>query len=316
MILKSAFQDSEFHEVNSNRREWFDASPFSRSKLYAGVHELLDEMQIPEATIDLLRRPDGSARWGSYRLPLKVVTPEQIFVAKPYEMNPLKRVKMVARETEKALLRTVSKVIAPEVVYFGERWYAEELIDIPSLDALTRSGNIAQALSIGAEMHATLALLEISYTHNHWIDEFYANEQRRAIIDFGVSQFFKKEGSHPAFDESVYELCNSDSLDDFLTNQEAVKIPCFDSSRSRYAETVAQLERLSDNPAELVNVLYALRHAVIGIKRHFEILGLKAVQKMVYQDSSRSEGTEWDATMIVFPDFVYAFVQQYKSKTI
>ncbi|GEM_PF-4096155 len=191
---------------------------FERAKAY------LAEKGEHDAIVYLLRSPiDNKILHGSTRIPLKVKTPEDVYIIKPYDMGD--------SDLEKKVLQTVGGKIAPEVLHLGEEFYSEELVDFSrymdlyhlclatgafnqdqkkelwdhisgkdfSTTDLARQNQLmntmieaAKPLIIeGAKIHAALAKLGVIYNHNHWLDEFHVSSEDKSIItDFGTAYFF------------------------------------------------------------------------------------------------------------------------------
>ena len=282
-------------DVLNGLRPSSQARPVELSSLLTTAEAQLKEMGVSKANIDLIRGADGRTRWGAGRIPLVVETCKGRFVIKPYDLyNP---------EREKLVLEAVQGRLAPAVLYFGDKFYAEELInpkEAKTLEQIADSGNLDYAITKGAEAHANLAALNINYNHGHWLDEFHLIGNVVKITDFGTSAFFMKSGSYKVFDGHV-DYVRGSGVADYI--DEFKPIPLFGSDCAKYEQTRSIIADLDNNPEAIVNLMRVLSKGIDGVKVYIERRDWK---RGITQNA-------WNEAMSLFPSFVESFANSYKA---
>ena len=294
MTINSLISQEDIKAINKSRSS-SQTTPLELDSLLATAEAQLTEMHIYDAAVDLIRTQEGHILWGSGRVPLVIQSAHQRFVLKPYDVyNPTE---------EKRILKVVQGKLAPIVLYFGNGFYAEELIDLEkakTLESIADSGDLRHAVIKGAEIYSELARLGINYNHRHWLDEFHLVGDNVRITDFGTSTFFRKADSSKDFSERVrYAADNGVGryVDEFRP------IPVFAPDRPNYEETKVVMAGLSENAETAVNLLYVLMTGIIGIKDYIERAGWKI----------GVDPRAWDRAMEIFPLFVKSFANSYKA---
>lgn len=189
MSIETRFTVDDANLINSERlsaararNQPLDALLVNTARLIRFVEAALREMGVGEAVVDMLRHADGSPYFGSGRIPFVVHSEEQPFIIKRYDS-------ITSAAEERRVLRRVSGVIAPQVLYLGKRFYAEQLVSAKGLDDLFEESP-EQAVRIGGIGHAELAQLRVNYNHEHWLDEFRWDGEKLRILDFGTAYIF------------------------------------------------------------------------------------------------------------------------------
>jgi hypothetical protein len=294
MTIEIMIPAEDIDRVNAARRS-SQTQRYTLSYLESYARRCLKKMGIKDAEVYLLRKRGDNICWGSYRMPLRIVTKDSEFVIKPYESPS------TDGGREKKVLRQVSGKLAPKVLRFGTDFYAEELIDhdrFQTLEDIADAGYVSRAVKLGAQAHADLARLSISYAHGHWFDEFHVDGEQIRVTDFGEATFFAR-GERVLRNWSK-ELSRLDEFGPKGYIREFKPIESFDETRPEYESTTAAITALTNEHVKLLNLLRVLQCAAEGIMTYFE---------------SRGHKEPWDMAMFHFPDFVRAFSARYKGES-
>ena len=315
MAIELLFSKQDIYEWTQPTKK----DSFHPSHLWSKVNLVkkhLKEMGIETAKVDIIENVDGDICCGSTRMPLLIKTgKEDPFVIKPYDCyNP---------QTEQKILKIVGGVIAPEIKYFGEDFYAEALIDhkkAKTLESIADKDykNLIDVVRIGAKMHAILASMGINYSYNHWLDEFHRyNDDKLLITDFGTSFFFKTEKYSESMIEKL-EYIKKNGVENFFKYYKPIR--CFNPEHPKYSEIRSKLVSLTSEPSEMICLLNVIDYVLVEVKNYIELLPHRVANGLPNHNINDFQGklwnstSDWDKTMLLLPDFVESFASEYEKE--
>ncbi len=315
MAIELLFSKQDIYELGVSMKKRGSKPPdfYSMTDL---AEKSLKDMGIRTAKVDIIKNADGNICWGYTRIPLLIKTgKEDPFVIKPYDCyNP---------QTEQKILKIVGGVIAPEIKYFGEDFYAEALIDhkkAKTLESIADKDykNLIDVVRIGAKMHAILASMGINYSYNHWLDEFHRyNDDKLLITDFGTSFFFKTEKYSESMIEKL-EYIKKNGVENFFKYYKPIR--CFNPEHPKYSEIRSKLVSLTSEPSEMICLLNVIDYVLVEVKNYIELLPHRVANGLPNHNINDFQGklwnstSDWDKTMLLLPDFVESFASEYEKE--